>query len=220
MSLVGYKVKNHPQQVGKRGARPEIDDRATTAEVFAPLDARFLFTLDVAASADNTKCSRFFDVEVDGLAQSWANERVWCNPPHSNLEAWVAKAWDEFKGSDCDLIVMLVPANRTEQGWWQRYVEPYLRQRLSYFHVEFLAGRLRFLAPGATEIKPNERPPYGCCLIIWSRRNDARNAAKTHCPQGHPYDEANTKFTRGGWRTCRTCRNLRSRLSYARTRVA
>ena len=48
----------------------------------------------------------------------------------------------------------------------------------------------------------------------------ARNAAKTHCPQGHPYDEANTKFTRGGWRTCRTCRNLRSRLSYARTRVA
>lgn len=24
-----------------------------------------------------------------------------------------------------------------------------------------------FLAPGATEIKPNERPPFGCCLLIW-----------------------------------------------------
>ena len=37
MSLVGYKSKNHPQQVGKRGARPEVDDRATTPEIFDPL---------------------------------------------------------------------------------------------------------------------------------------------------------------------------------------
>jgi hypothetical protein len=31
---------------------------------------------------------------------------------------------------------------------------------------------------------------------------------KTHCPQGHPYDEANTYRNRGG-RYCRTCHNLR-----------
>jgi flagellar biosynthesis/type III secretory pathway protein FliH len=24
-------------------------------------------------------------------------------------------------------------------------------------------------APGATEVKPNERPPFGCCLLVWSR---------------------------------------------------
>lgn len=32
----------------------------------------------------------------------------------------------------------------------------------------------------------------------------ARNAARTHCPQGHPYDESNTKRRRGG-RECRRC---------------
>lgn len=32
----------------------------------------------------------------------------------------------------------------------------------------------------------------------------ALNAAKTHCPQGHPYDEANTLVS-GGRRRCRAC---------------
>lgn len=33
----------------------------------------------------------------------------------------------------------------------------------------------------------------------------AKNAAVTACPQGHPYDEANTHYHRGA-RRCRTCR--------------
>lgn len=32
-----------------------------------------------------------------------------------------------------------------------------------------------------------------------------KNAAKTHCPQGHPYDETNTYHLKHGWRRCRTC---------------
>src|SRR5207248_947904 len=40
----------------------------------------------------------------------------------------------------------------------------------------------------------------------------ARNVAKTHCPQGHPYDEANTyPVPQGGGRGCLTCRRIRSR---------
>jgi hypothetical protein len=40
----------------------------------------------------------------------------------------------------------------------------------------------------------------------------ARHAAKTHCPQGHPYDEENTfiRKGRGGGRGCRTCRRART----------
>ncbi len=34
----------------------------------------------------------------------------------------------------------------------------------------------------------------------------AKNAAATHCPQGHPYDLQNTYFTKEGWRGCRQCR--------------
>jgi phage N-6-adenine-methyltransferase len=167
MSLVGYKAKNHGQQIGKRGARPEIDDRAITLEDFAPLMERFSFTVDAAASDLNYRVSRYWtlDSNPSGLSQSWAGERVWCNPPHSNVEPWVKKAWAETKA---DLIVMLLPANRTEQGWWQREVEPYRDGRNGQLRVEFLPGRMRFLAKHAESIKPNERPPYGCCLLIWS----------------------------------------------------
>lgn len=36
------------------------------------------------------------------------------------------------------------------------------------------------------------------------------NAIKTHCPQGHPYDEANTYISPSGGRSCRTCSAARS----------
>lgn len=37
------------------------------------------------------------------------------------------------------------------------------------------------------------------------------NAAKTHCPQGHPYDQANTRIERNGSRKCRACDRERHR---------
>ena len=39
----------------------------------------------------------------------------------------------------------------------------------------------------------------------------ARNAAKTHCKRGHPYDEANTRIIKTGGRSCRTCSRERMR---------
>lgn len=37
----------------------------------------------------------------------------------------------------------------------------------------------------------------------------AINARKTHCPQGHPYDDANTMRRKRGGRDCRACRQRR-----------
>lgn len=34
-----------------------------------------------------------------------------------------------------------------------------------------------------------------------------KNAAKTACPRGHPYNGANTYYTRDGSRSCRACRS-------------
>jgi phage N-6-adenine-methyltransferase len=164
VSLVKFKAQNHPQQAGKRGAKPEVDNLATTPEMFVPLHERFRFTIDVAALPHNAKLPRFYTPEQDGLAQSWAGERVWCNPPYSDIEPWTKKAWAE--SADCGVIVMLLPANRTEQGWWQRHVEPH-RDRGEGLRVEFLPGRPRFIKHGFDRVEPNQRPPFGCCLLIW-----------------------------------------------------
>lgn len=167
MSLVGFKARNHRQQVSKRGPNPRVDDRQTAPEVFDPLHERFGFTIDVAASAHNAKLPRYYTIEQDGLAQSWAGERVWCNPPYSDIKPWVAKAHFERRAP---LIVMLLPANRTEQMWWQEYIEPWRdRSDLDGPRVEFLRGRMRFIAHDADGIRPNERPPFGCCLVIWGQ---------------------------------------------------
>lgn len=163
MSLVAFKARNHRQQTAKRGPRPEVDDRATAPEVFAPLHERFQFTLDVAALPRNAKLERYYTPEQDGLAQSWEGERVWCNPPYSNIEPWVVKAWE----SRAELVVMLLPANRTEQGWWQRQIEP-RRDQPNGVRIEFLKGRMRFIACDAEKVGMNERPPFGVCLAIFS----------------------------------------------------
>jgi phage N-6-adenine-methyltransferase len=176
MNIVGFKGRNHPQQIGKRGALDSIDDRGTPPELFDPLNERFGgFTIDVAAAPHNAKCGRFYTIDDNGLRQSWAGESVWCNPPYNavDLAAFTAKAWREWRRDwfeRPDLIVMLVPANRPEQAWWQDHVEPYRDRLDSPLRVEFLRDRRRFIRHdlGHTTVMPNERPPFGVCLLIWS----------------------------------------------------
>jgi len=178
MSLVGFHAQNHPQQqtsgqmlpsLADLGSRVDrVDDRAIRDADWEPLHARFRFTIDAAASAHNAKLPRYWTLEDDSLSQSWKHERVWCNPPYSNISPWVDKAWTEWGKRLCpDLIVMLLPANRTEQLWWQNAVEPLLREQRGDFHCEFLAGRMRFDRPGAVIGPKGDRPPFGCCLLIW-----------------------------------------------------
>lgn len=46
------------------------------------------------------------------------------------------------------------------------------------------------------------------------------NAAKTHCAQGHPFDEANTRRQRvSGWRICATCARAAVRESTRRAKL-
>ena len=167
MSHVGYSAKGHPQQVRGGETRDDINDRATPAKLFATLSARLGgFTVDVAASAANAKCDRYFDAATDGLEQPWAGERVWCNPPYSSIAPWIRKAWRETPA--CPLIALLLPSNRTEQPWWQTLVEPFRDRAGSVLRSEFLPGRPRFLRPGMDSPGRDERPPFGCVLLIWS----------------------------------------------------
>lgn len=170
MSLVGRPAENHPQQVAVRGALDNVDDRRTPRELFDELDAEFGFNLDAAASSDNRLCAAYWDKRTNALEQRWYGHNVWCNPPYSDIRPWVEKATLEItRVGGPPLIVMLLPANRTEQAWWQDLIEP--GRRDGTIEVRFLRGRLRFDTPDqdyAAQPKGN-RPPFGCCLVIWRR---------------------------------------------------
>lgn len=176
---MSFVSRNHPQQIAVRGALDEVDDRGTPQDFFDELSQRFgPFTLDVAAAPHNAKCEKYYTRADDGLLTPWysrqsryRSEVVWCNPPYSNLDAWLRKAWDQWDSDAIKRIVMLLPANRPEQPWWQKHVEPFRDRRDSSLRTEFLPGRLRFIKPGQTEIRPNERPPFGCVLLIWDNAN-------------------------------------------------
>lgn len=144
----------------------ENDIRETPAALFAELDAEFRFTLDAAATAQNALCRRFY-TEADKV-QPWGGERVWCNPPFSELLIWTDKAWDEQ--ADAIQIVMLVPANRTDQPWWQRNVAPYVKK--PGFNVRWLDHRTLFTVDGGKPILNKQgkigSPSFSCALLIWS----------------------------------------------------
>lgn len=51
------------------------------------------------------------------------------------------------------------------------------------------------------------------------RRGYAARGVKSHCAQGHPFDEVNTFPRHDGGRGCRICRNNASRASKAKARA-
>jgi len=62
-----------------------------------------------------------------------------------------------------------------------------------------------------------------CCnpshLRLLSNLANARDngqTTKTHCPQGHPYDDENTVINSRGHRLCRACRDHRNRARRAK----
>lgn len=198
MTLIGFKAQNHAQQVSTHGPRDDVDDRGTNEDFIGEMRQRFGdFTLDAAAASHNHKAPTYYTRDDNGLDQDWFGN-VWCNPPYSDCGAWVEKAWHEWcrhleteesaalSPTLCggcgpeirlaaraqprpDRIVMLLPANRVEQGWWQNHVEPFRDRPGSPLRVEFLRGRMRFDRPGWTPGPKGDRPPFGCALLIWER---------------------------------------------------
>lgn len=91
-----------------------------------------------------------------------------CNPPFSRLEGWVAKAWRELEGG-CPVIVMLLPANRAEQTFWQQQIEPFRDGRghaAGTLDTKFISGRVDFTSPKGKL----GRAPFGCVLLTFKSR--------------------------------------------------
>lgn len=69
------------------------------------------------------------------LTKIGGGARVWCNPPYSEIDKWVAKAFYETR-NDNTVVVMLIPS-RTDT----RYFHNYIYQRAE---IRFVKGRLKF----------------------------------------------------------------------------
>ena len=129
-------------------------DWETPMDLFQPLDDEFAFTLDAAASAENSKASKFFTKDDDGLLQDWGTETVWLNPPYGDgsakLSEWFAKAYKSSqKGA---IVVILIPA-RTNTSWFHDFC-------LRYGEIRFIKGRPRF---GNAE----HGLPQPLCIVIF-----------------------------------------------------
>lgn len=117
----------------QRSTTNYTNEWATPQWLYDELDAEFHFTLDPCSNDRNHKCDKYFT--EGGLEQSWKGERVFCNPPFSEIGKWVAKAFYETK-ADGTLVVMLIPT-RTDTKYFHDYI-------LNRAEVRFVRGRLKF----------------------------------------------------------------------------
>ena len=97
------------------------DHWETPDEVWRSLNLEFKFTYDPTPLHGK-----------DGLTHSWAGERIYCNPPYSNIRSFLAKALLDKP----QVAVFLLPS-RTGTGWFHEYC-------LKASEIRFIRGRLRF----------------------------------------------------------------------------
>ena len=129
---------------------------STPPDTFAALHAEFGFTLDPCCTPANATCSRYFTEADDGLAQSWAGETVFMNPPYGRaIKHWMRKAYHSWSQEGAT-VVCLVPA-RTDTAWWHDYA---MRGE-----IRFLRGRLKF---GGSR----NSAPFPSAVVIFRRRDD------------------------------------------------
>ena len=123
-------------------------DRPTPRDFFEKLHERFHFTLDGAATANNALLPNWRSQDND--LSTWANERVFCNPPWSNIRPFVDLA------ITAEFACLLVPA-RTNCKWFHRALELGAKP-------EFWLGKLKFDGPWNS--------PVDCLLLLFGKERE------------------------------------------------
>jgi hypothetical protein len=172
----------NPHKASRVNKGPDADDRFTPRYLIEALHQEFKFTVD-AAGHRNSPATNIIHLYwgglkaggMDGLQQSWRRDRVWVNPPFSDIQAWVEKANAEMQAG-CKLVVMLMPWNRQEQPFWQRYIEPFRDGKiylggLATIITRALSPRVRYGNPKDPEGKKAGSPNFPSGLVIWRANN-------------------------------------------------
>jgi DNA N-6-adenine-methyltransferase Dam len=101
-------------------SRKSVDWR-TPEKLYAALNAEFHFDFDPCPIE-----------ATDGLIQSWAGKRVYCNPPYGPKTADFLR-----KAGEAEIAVFLVPS-RTDTKWFHEIVLPRAKE------IRFIKGRVHF----------------------------------------------------------------------------
>ena len=130
-------------------------DWETPQDFFEELDDEFHFTIDVCATAYNTKVfACYFSPTDDALTSDWEGV-CWMNPPYGReIGKWMKKAYEESqKGST---VVCLVPS-RTDTAWWHDYAMK--------GEIRFIRGRLKFV--GA-----ENSAPFPSAIVVFTQKDE------------------------------------------------
>ena len=121
----------------------------TPRSLFDPLHEEFCFTMDGASEPGNGLLPRASTAD-DPLP--WTGERVFCNPPWSDIPPFVEAA------AHAALAVLLVPA-RTNARWFHRALA-------LGASVRFFPGRVKFERPDGSS-GPGHNSPVDCVLLVF-----------------------------------------------------
>lgn len=132
------------------------DSWRTPLYLFRAARMRWDIEADAAATLGNSLCRIFFE---DGLNTDWHRRArwVWCNPPYSEIERWVAKAMlESYMG--CGSVLLIPTHNGTQ--WWSQYVVG------KASHVLLITGRILFVHP--TKDVTMKPAPFASCFVVYS----------------------------------------------------
>jgi hypothetical protein len=126
-----------------RLSNPRPSDEHYTPPVYLERVRRVLdggIDLDPCAPTDpnarTVPATRHWTREDDGLSQPWEGDRVFVNPPYSDLKSWSEKLAYELQRGQPSQVIALVPAY-TDTGWWNLLME---QRPIICLH----RGRIRF----------------------------------------------------------------------------
>lgn len=131
----------------------------TPPHIFAPVHARFAFTLDAAAAAETALVPAFISAEQDALVTPWGTpgDRSWCNPPYSRTGDFTARALAQsLRGIT---TAALVPST-VDVRWWHRDVFGEAAE------CWFYTGRIGFIHPVTGEVVRGNKG--GSQLVVWT----------------------------------------------------
>lgn len=128
---------------------------STPQNFYNELNKEFDFTLDPCATAENTKCKKYYTIDNNGLQQNWQGEIVFCNPPYGRvIKDWVKKCYEESLKENTT-IIMLIPA-RTDTTYFHDYI-------YNKAEIRFIRGRLKF---GDSK----NSAPFPSMVVVFNKR--------------------------------------------------